>query len=1327
MAKPCIITFKGKEYEYPQFLSMLYNGGLDGLIKDGSIDIGKLTGEMPEEGGKKSAIQEQITDEGVLRQGRSEVGLQKVEPRDTGYKETAGKEEQTGRTPEKAGEKEIKFQIDEEAESTLDKLESAGVLTAINSKAIKLMLNLKFSEAEKQGTPLSKEEKDIAFLQELVNEGIRVSQKQYKELKDKIVAALKSLTAQERKFITPGVFKSIINQLGNATNEKKRNALLEYIDKYITSDKGARFKFWASKAKSAQEKIKDANKGEKGKFGNIAEVADSVSNIDLSQLTLQELQDFTKLANNVFTSKRVPSAYSLLMIDSLYGQTQKEEKERASKIKTIDGLYEYVEAMQKKTVTDIPSYLSFKRALSYARNRAKEIFSTLADTPENKQKREDLEAVLGDVLKEKDKGTGAFQKELDAFREAFAEMVIGKMHTQEVADGIKLLGSKVKEDAATILVNSDPKDVKSLDIHELSALNESIENLKSGALVPSTVKDTMQRLTILAQRRLNYNPALKTISKSKLWAENISRNMRNWAMAALGIRANKDEYQNLVREIASTQAFRIDAKYGNYSDKAVGKGLADIGVAINKANILKEKTDIKIREAYNKFKHGKRRFRLFGKQEEEHKWRKFIGYFLIEKRWQEESDSFNKNFSKENASMLDYVFNQNPSNIRKGVDPKSFDEDVALYNEFMDFMKKNKATIVKDGVEVIDIQRAQDVLFKDEGVKSLIETLIEVLESYKDMNEMSALYNGRSLKWGSFYFPYRGKGKGREVNLESISSLLNSMVMNADLSADSTHDWTEKKMYIETDPIRAISQYTEETRRNFFVLPVFRNVATAIKESAAQVQQEGFDESNKDNRIEEFGRALVEAMRDRLAMYYNTGIYRNESMALKLMERGVKKGLLAKPAKAMTEYFANNVRMFLSLGEIPIESWSRIMEYKDLYSSLIKDQIGDKYFSRWADEVSTPIFSESEIPKRLEKGADWLISIADTVVGKPLFIAKFTDSFKKQTGKDFDEDAFLSNPAYAIRYKDAIESASYQGLRKVEELFNNKNPMSNPQLVSFFGGLSKMKATVSYTRIMNFLMSFGRNEANQIADSIRKWKYGDETQRLQGKRDVLAILTSNFMYGILRKFMSIGEGLLLYNLFSGGDGDDKKYIDEQKQQLMSGKFYFNYGAAKLLPDLALGGSSNIYEMAATFMLWQLESNNKIGDDLKQRIYTAFDARYMQKIPVYGVTSSIFVNAAPGGMQEVIRDILSGAASAEDFIFSLYEAIFDVHEQGALTEKDMVDLINVLNLSAKYFMPNPIEPVLDRKLRQVLSKMRKDEAKQERIEKRKEKVRKAYAK
>lgn len=1142
----------------------------------------------------------------------------------------------------------------------------------------------------------------------------RLTFKELQAARKEIADAIKHLSTAEKKQITRGQALSILNRLTHATSESKFKALQGYVGEVL--DK-AKYGAQLARAKGIQQKVKEANRGQDSKFGSFKDLADMFEAIDVRQLTYEQVIEFNKISSKILASSKVPNAKFLLQATMLYGDIMKPEKD-VSTANDMDSLINKVALLLQMPLDSVRDYISISRALGRARKIYSELINEATD-----EEREAIESLIGNITDQSNASIGAIEESLNEFKSSFTDYVFAKVNSARALQAASLFDTAEERHFVRRYLDVSHSDLESLSISDLLAFNEGIDNLMEGNITPYMVKDLMTGVNVAHDIKTNTMKAFEAISKSKLWDNLISRGMVDWLRGAgrkvrekLSRNAPKyklNEGDAILRELMSTQAFRIDTKFGNFSDGKIGKSYADVGAAIQKANMEKERTDKLIHDAYKQFKKGK-------DAKEEEKLRTWVGFFLIERRWQS-SDKFNEKLSEDNAIYNDFVYNKNYANTRKlSDDPRAVDDEKAKFNEFLSFIKNKGFTKEVNGIQVIDIGKVQDYLFNNSGTKALVEAIDKYLDIHKGMNIIASLANGRSISFGSNYFPFRSRDVNKEINFENIKSEIESFTNQAKMVAGSTYEWTEKQMRVEVDPIKAISRYGEDIRRNYFVYPVIREKVMAIKKASRQLSDELIKQDGvTDKNIRTLGDKIAEDIFGRVAMYFNTGIYRNEGRMLKFLEKGTKKALLAKPAKALTEVAANFIRMVISSGSIPVESISRAEKYKDTYKKLISNHMGDKYFSRWAEEVSTPVFTDSETAKWIESKADWFITIADTTIGKPLFANEFLKSFKDATGRDFDEQQFESNPDYEFRYRDEIDRASYNAISRVEELFNNKNPMSNQQLISFIGGLWRPRQNNPVARTMNFLMSFGRNEATQIADSVRKIKYGSAKQRAEGTRDLFSLTASNFMYGVVRKSFSILEGILLYNIFTGGGDDDEekkaddmKFIDLQKQQLKSGKFYMDYATLKILPDLALGGSSNLFEFSATVADYLIQRAGGLDDDTKQAIKNFFETRYMQQIPVYGMTEKAFIAAAPGYSSEVIRDLISASTSGYDLMQNTYLAVHDGFVSKNFTEKEFVDFVNLINLSMKYYMPNPVTPVIDRRIRQVIFDLRKEELKEE---------------
>lgn len=74
MANPCEITFRGRSMKYEEFVSMLYNGELDALIKDGQLDPAKLHGGA-KLFGQERELGTQIQERGFVKNVKSDPSI----------------------------------------------------------------------------------------------------------------------------------------------------------------------------------------------------------------------------------------------------------------------------------------------------------------------------------------------------------------------------------------------------------------------------------------------------------------------------------------------------------------------------------------------------------------------------------------------------------------------------------------------------------------------------------------------------------------------------------------------------------------------------------------------------------------------------------------------------------------------------------------------------------------------------------------------------------------------------------------------------------------------------------------------------------------------------------------------------------------------------------------------------------------------------------------------------------------------------------------------------------------------------------------------------
>jgi hypothetical protein len=87
---------------------------------------------------------------------------------------------------------------------------------------------------------------------------------------------------------------------------------------------------------------------------------------------------------------------------------------------------------------------------------------------------------------------------------------------------------------------------------------------------------------------------------------------------------------------------------------------------------------------------------------------------------------------------------------------------------------------------------------------------------------------------------------------------------------------------------------------------------------------------------------------------------------------------------------------------------------------------------------------------------------------------------------------------------------------------------------------------------------------------------------------------------------------------------------------------------------------------------------------------------------------VLISATPSGVQPMVKDFFSTGRS----LFDIVDSLWDLHEEGLLSEKDVYDLVNIWNMGMKYLLFAPSVPIVERKVNQNMYRLRKEHIKQE---------------
>jgi hypothetical protein len=419
-------------------------------------------------------------------------------------------------------------------------------------------------------------------------------------------------------------------------------------------------------------------------------------------------------------------------------------------------------------------------------------------------------------------------------------------------------------------------------------------------------------------------------------------------------------------------------------------------------------------------------------------------------------------------------------------------------------------------------------------------------------------------------------------------------------------------------------------------------------------------------------KGMVEHVRNRLSYHYNTGKYRYDDdgvrkQTLKYLKAS-KKTLLANPIRIPFEMLSNVVRSVGSMAKVNTKDYKRAMKFKDSWDEIISSVMGEKYFTQYKQELGTELYT-GKIARAGEKAADWIVTFADTTVGRPMFVTKFDQLFMELTGERFDPAKYKSSTDYRVKHGDAIEQSSLFALRHIEELFNAKNPLSSAMRATFIGDSARELKSKTWVQFFDYLQSFNRNEYNQLFDSVRKIRFApDKETRWQAKRDIASVVVSNMMYNVLRAFGGVWIKQQIDDIL---DNPEDEYLTERLQRFEEIGYWGRMAKTSSI-GMALGGSSNF---AKPFIAWSMYV---LGDDgVQKRIgWSKEEAEmvmsqiendyYVSRITRGGSTRQILESALPipsvitGDALDMIDNITFVASAIDDNVDSETKKLAGIH-------------------------------------------------------------------
>ena len=1162
--------------------------------------------------------------------------------------------------------------------------------------------------------------KKIKTLLTAVQASKKDTEKNFKEASAKIIDEIKN--AKGNKSITAGQYRSIINKLGSMTTDvrtkfgeklpSRLKKLMEYVDKVLVE---ANYNDQLASAKKTIKEVIKKNKDKNSIFGTAKKLADAFANIDPSELTYEELVDFNEAATKILTNTKTPTISYLEGLVAKYGDRTREEYDSfAEKIDkavadgTIDKLSEslikelddYISEANKlfNNLESARDYIKASRKIAVARKKVDKLFNAGVLTDEEVS---NYNKMFGDKDAFTDKDMEDYEKKfgkrenienewetlLADFKKEYAQKI--KEKQKEIKSQLKNLSQQEQETLKDIF-NVSAEQLEKLNIVDLETIDIAIENIKDGYVTPS-VYEVGLKLDSIRDRESYVNDVFKNIFNSRRWGGLIKRGFTNRATRIFQeTTKEKPTGVNLEESLGSTKSHRWDVLLGNSSKyKTLNNLMMKLVNGVQKESNEKRKFEdkrLKILDDFIKNYKGKAADKI-----------KEIGNFLIERSWQQE-DFFQEGKVNEDTGSYNQARFFGTNRLFKAInDGSAFNrEQIRWANMFKEAQEKGLTKKV-NGVEVLDVEKYEQYLRKDKAVSKLLDDYTNYMEEVKPYAEVATMQNGRSFISKLMYYPFRSKESGREVSINGIINEIRGINGNVKMQANSTFNRTGVIQWLENDIIKVMGDHTNEVLRNYYVYPKIKSVMQSVRGSV----EDYIKENNPKNREEanQLKEALMNAIKNRVARYYNSGKYSSSyDPIFDRWMKGAKKGMLVNFARIPPELLANAIRGAWMMGTIPLSVIKMSKSKKAVYDSLFSDYINDKYWSKYSPEIGGVSKTKAWL-NTLEKWADKVIIVSDKAIGRPLMIHEFNRAFKDITKKDFDPEKLKTDENYYYKNKDAIERATTWAIRRLEEGFNDKTSLTSPELIKFVGGVLKLDPyspkvfEKTGAKVFDVLMSFNRNEVEQLIDSSRRIRQGkidnDYSMVRMGMRDIIAISTSNAVYQTARRI----SGVFFTNMFASMMGQALTgYEEDDKEKLMSSEELWR-DFRRSAEGFMMGGSANVYSWTSRWLMFAIDGTKILSEEQKNVIYDIMlNDLYSQKIPDFGSPKTVLSSALP--LPNVaVKDVFKGIEGLE----AISNALAEAESLGEITTEQWLQLASIANLGAKYFAPNILSPTLQKNI------------------------------
>lgn len=1101
-------------------------------------------------------------------------------------------------------------------------------------------------------------------------EAARSVKKSFKDIGNEIKDIFKNYAGKEdKKLINPGQYRSIISKLANTTTDTKTEQLLDYVYKVID---GAEYKGALNTAKSISEGIKSMNTLSKGKFGKSKDVGDLFEKIDVKEMTIEELADFNAMGQKLIVKGDIDIPRMNAMLIKFGDINKGRSKEDLSEIETHDRLKTKIDNAVlkveeiKNLSTDnfsVIDYMKSRKSINALRNKIGELKSQGEDAMSDAQA-DALNKSL-DVLEVL---TYKVSNEYEAEAAKAKAILIDDAISQRDFADTKVINKMEDETKDLIykLLNVRKQDIETLDIADIESYSQFVKNAKEGAFTTQSAA-LKGKLIEVKISRTYLDKAFEIYNKSKRGS--IFRSKLN----------DKD----LLEFVRSLNPRELESRFGLLgTDDGYVRVLSDVGNTINACNnykkIKEDNFNIAQRALLNGLKSTNTKFpnkHKFSKQKEE---LEYMGMLMVEASARNPFKG-----AVNEVSLLDYMFGSGyDANKSNNADKIEFASKKVIYDRLFADAQKAGATKIVNEKEIIDIDKFMSHIRTDKRRAKYIDDVRGIYASMNGMAEAATMLNGRAYEGqGKTYMPLMQFGKSGFLHPEELNHTLNMGMTSPKMIANSTNARNNRMFVVETNPSIINKVYLSEMTRNYFVLPQLRASINALKRSSMKRSYENKNLGLEENDMIQLGRVLQEGLVDRAAFVLNgrrREMYGFVARGYDKLLAAKKKALIANPNRVAAEILSNTVRAQISEGLI-----SGIFIYNktpEVYNSIIDTYFGDKHFSRWENEADANLFKAGAALKA-EEWATNLVTFSDTFVGKRFFAGLLAKEFRNKTGEEFNPEEYAKGrgSAYFDKVNEDVDHAASWALKRVEELFNSKNVMSQPELTRFFG--KAYDPTDVICKTVDGLQGFNRNEWSQMHIAWRRFRDGESPDIWKrGFRDLASIPISNFLYMQSRLATNTVVKLGVQSAVLGQvDDNTKKKIKELGTWSAWGE-----SAGASVASLTMGGSQGVYKWGSNIISIGMNAAKVKNKTIDMILGWAENDLYMMRIPEFGSSKSIISAISPGPLSSMVSDSYDAFTS----LSALISAVDKAREGRYISTQQYLQIANGFNMVMLYGMSNP---------------------------------------